>query len=134
MEDTIEVKQLSAGLNDLSKKIHELNVKKGFYDEQPSKDRQLMLVVSEVSEAYESVRKNLVADSVFVKESTIFPINLVSNKEFKIYVKDTEEDEIADSIIRLLDYCGNHGIDIDAHINLKLAYNQSRPYKHGKNF
>jgi len=48
------------------------------------------------------------------------------------YVKDTFEDELADTIIRILDLCGYLGIDIDEHINLKMAYNRERPYKHNK--
>lgn len=131
----MKIEQLSTGLNDLAKKVHELNVAKGFYDEQPSKDRQIMLVVSELSEAYESVRKGRKANKDFVDVVTESNNYMMCIKEdFELFVKDTEEDEIADAVIRLLDYCGNRGINLDAHINLKLAYNQLRPYKHGKQF
>jgi NTP pyrophosphatase (non-canonical NTP hydrolase) len=54
--------------------------------------------------------------------------------QFKAVVKDTFEDEIADTIIRLFDLCGWLGIDIHKHIMLKLNYNSTRPYKHGKAF
>ena len=128
----MKIEQLSTGLNDLAKKVHGLNVAKGFYDEQPSKDRQIMLVVSELSEAYESVRKGRKAHKDFVEVTT--ESSSCMKEDFELFVKDTEEDEIADAVIRLLDYCGNRGINLDAHINLKLAYNQLRPYKHGKNF
>lgn len=37
----------------------------------------------------------------------------------------------ADVIIRVLDYCGYAGIDIDAAISQKHEYNKSRPYRHG---
>lgn len=128
----MQVKQLSTGLNDLAKKVHGLNVAKGFYDEQPTKDRQIMLVVGELAEAHEATRKGKTAHKDFVSVATG---SLEADKgDFELYVKDTEEDEIADAVIRLLDYCGNRGIDLDAHINLKLAYNQSRPYRHGKQF
>lgn len=39
--------------------------------------------------------------------------------------------ELADVIIRVLDYCGYAGIDIDAAISQKHEYNKSRPYRHG---
>lgn len=39
--------------------------------------------------------------------------------------------ELADAIIRILDYCGYAGIDIDAAISQKHEYNKSRPYRHG---
>ena len=39
--------------------------------------------------------------------------------------------ELADCIIRILDYCGKVGIDVDGAIRLKHEYNKGRPYKHG---
>ena len=39
--------------------------------------------------------------------------------------------ELADVIIRILDYCAYAGIDIDAAISEKHEYNKSRPYRHG---
>jgi len=52
--------------------------------------------------------------------------------EFEVMVKSSFEDEIADTIIRLLDLCAAHDIDIDWHIKAKLRYNRLRPAKHGK--
>ena len=49
-------------------------------------------------------------------------------------IKDTVQDEIADAIIRLLDFSHKFGIDLDFHIKAKLEYNASRPYKHGKTY
>jgi len=40
--------------------------------------------------------------------------------------------EFADIIIRVLDACAAYGIDIDAAITEKMAYNETRPYKHGR--
>jgi hypothetical protein len=39
--------------------------------------------------------------------------------------------EIADAIIRLLDYCGKEKIDIEQAVRIKMLYNEGRPYKHG---
>jgi hypothetical protein len=39
--------------------------------------------------------------------------------------------EIADVIIRALHFSGKHGIDIERAIAEKMAYNETRPYKHG---
>ena len=35
---------------------------------------------------------------------------------------------------RKLDLCGHLGIDLEAAIDLKMAYNETRPFKHGKRF
>ncbi len=48
--------------------------------------------------------------------------------------KDTFEDEIADTIIRLCDLCGELNIDIEKQIAWKMEYNKKREHKHGKNF
>lgn len=39
--------------------------------------------------------------------------------------------ELADVIIRIFDYCYNNRIDIEAAIAGKMAYNATRPYRHG---
>lgn len=42
--------------------------------------------------------------------------------------------ELADAVIRIADLCGHLGIDLEAAIDLKMAYNETRPFKHGKRF
>lgn len=39
--------------------------------------------------------------------------------------------ELADIIIRVLDICAHHGIDIEQAIEDKMAFNAHRPYRHG---
>ena len=39
--------------------------------------------------------------------------------------------ELADCMIRILDYCGHAGIDIEEAIRIKHEYNKTRPYRHG---
>lgn len=119
-------------LNELSKGIHEMNVKKGFYENKKEIGTMLMLIVSELSEALEADRINKHADL-----QNFIDCKNMSNDEvfaFKSTIKDTFEDEIADSIIRLFDLCGYLNIDIDTHIKLKLDYNKTRENKHGKNY
>lgn len=69
--------------------------------------QRLMLIVSEVSEALEALRK---------KDKSNF------------------EEEIADVAIRLADLCGGMDIDLEAEIQKKMEKNKNRPYKHGKEF
>ena len=40
--------------------------------------------------------------------------------------------EMADVIIRALDFCAGYEIDIEEAIKLKMEYNKGRPYMHGK--
>lgn len=131
------MKKLLKGLNEASKRIHEDAVLKGFYDEPREVGTLLMLVVSELSEALEADRKSKFAEPVdrFVwfddwelKDKSFDRLN------FQEYFKDSHEDEIADTIIRLLDYAGYKGIDLEWHIEQKLKYNKTRPLKHGKSY
>lgn len=39
--------------------------------------------------------------------------------------------EMADVIIRVLHFCGKHGIDIGRAVREKMLHNDSRPFKHG---
>ena len=40
--------------------------------------------------------------------------------------------EMADCLIRILDWFGHEGLDVDAIVREKMEYNRTRPYKHGK--
>jgi NTP pyrophosphatase (non-canonical NTP hydrolase) len=112
-------------IKDLCKQAHNLAKEKGFWDLyengtviQRNIPELLMLIVSELGEACEALRKN--------------------NKQDKSYntvwKKDTFEDEISDVFIRLGDMCEALGIDIEWQIEKKMEYNKTRPHKHGKAF
>ena len=132
--------KLCAGLNDAAKTIHEDNKRKGFWDNKRETGTLLMLCVSELAEALEADRKNKKAQlNKFVGFSNMGfdkDYNTYLNEDaipsFETNIKDTFEDEVADTVIRILDLCGAMGIDIERHINLKLKYNRSRERMHGK--
>jgi hypothetical protein len=134
-------------LNDIAKLIFEENQKKGFWLKDPSKRNKsevLMLIVSELAEAQEALRDNDTIYSRFVSPSDAYKradMNILADKNIELFkenfksdIKDTFEDEIVDTIIRLFDLCGALEINISEHIPLKLAYNKTRPHKHGKKF
>lgn len=127
-------------LNKLSKQIYEGNKLRGFDVAKENIGQSLMLVVSELAEALEADRKgkyaNLEVFENYMAEDDINEgdLDLYFKQSFQETIKDTFEDEIADSIIRLFDLCGGLGIDIEKHIELKLRYNSTRAYKHGKRY
>lgn len=109
--------------------VHNCAKEKGFWDKEPNIPGLLMLCVSELAEAMESDRKDKLANI------GTFEINVKLGGEFKEnfeeYIKDSFEDELADTIIRIFDICGGLNINIEKHIELKMKYNQMRSFMNG---
>jgi len=101
-------------LNDLSKQIHQNAKDKGFWDSPRNTGELFMLIISEASEALEAHRKGRKAD--LKKFALPNNGNVTDEQWFKISfencVKDTTADEIADVVIRILDYCASQEIEI----------------------
>lgn len=96
-------------INDFIESAYMNALEHGFHDEKTSFEHQMMLVISEISEAVEADRKNRHAalglfDHCF-KDSGDF------NNEFISFIKDGVEDELADVCIRLFDMCGYFEIE-----------------------
>lgn len=131
-------------LNTLAKHVYQDNKAKGFWDDceiidkidnievggsnisredlqrfkedfKKSKLSQMIaLQHSELSEALEADRNNLMDD--------------------KLPHRSGLEVELADALIRIMDTAGGLDLDIGGAVLEKLAYNKSRPYKHGKDY
>ena len=128
-------------INTLIELSHATAKEKGFWDSERNLPELLMLTVSELSEALEALRKehksspDIVASLYNSYVEDPHPMDAETFKhEFQSHVKNSFEDEIADTAIRLFDLCGGLGIDLETHILLKINYNKLRGYKHGKSF
>lgn len=192
-------------LNELARKIHESNKLRGFDAAQDNIGQSLMLIVGEISEAMDAHQcgrfadmKEYDAEIKYLAEN--FPTANIEGgfllNPFEKYIKNTFEDELADIVMRTLDFCAAFGVDIDEaysetcssvrdnvgealfnatsaitsyynfakrydkmtsvhiarpihivktlairhdidikkHIELKMRYNETRPYKHGKRY
>jgi|TARA_R110000868_G_scaffold279694_2_gene539766 NTP pyrophosphatase (non-canonical NTP hydrolase) len=123
-------------IKEIQKEIHKVNVKKGFWvGGDRNVGEMLMLVVSELGEAIEAHRsgRKALVELFNVKEIDRTEPSDYQN-DFEQCIKDTFEDEVADAVIRIMDMCEGLGIDLERHIDLKLEYNRTRPYKHGKKY
>lgn len=98
-------------LNDLSQQVHTANIKWWQNPEtgKPiprNKGELLALIHSEISEALEGERKDLMDD--------------------KLPHRKMAEVELVDAIIRILDYAGAYGYDLQGAFDEKMAFNATR--------
>ena len=103
-------------------------VKVGRYDKALTnwQGNKLMLIVSEVVEAHDELRKGHAANRTYYPDMTVNGV--MSSKPEGV------PSELADVVIRVLDFCYTEGIDLEAIINEKLAFNATRERLHGKTF
>ena len=121
-------------MEQLIKRAHQVAKDKGFWETERNVPEMLMLVVSELAEALEALRKDhyaykSIADALF-KDIEINKyddeFNIMSGPwkaGFEKNIKSSFEDELADVAIRLFDLCGGLGVDLEKHIELKMMYN-----------
>ncbi len=108
--------------------IHETAKAKGWWEGDRSPLDIHMLIVTEIAEATEEVR-NKKPDIYQVQSGQIV---LPSNPEWMPNVKpEGEAIELADAVIRIMDYFGFKGWNLEEVMGLKMDYNNSRSYRHG---
>ena len=108
-------------LETFAKESHQISLDHGFKND--NLDQRLMLIVDEISEAHEELRKGKDPQEVYYANSHI--------------TRDKPEGfgiELADAVIRILDLSEAYGLEIVTLLELKQAYNKTRPFKHGKKF
>ena len=128
--------EVPGGINDLACAIYERNVEKGFYEKEKNIGEMLCLIHSEVSEALEADRNRSYAMLTEPQRNVLMCWTGSDDfiNDYKLKVKGTFEEEMADIFIRLLDMCAFKGIDIEFHVKAKMRYNLSREKYHGKKY
>ena len=134
---------MSKGLNELRDEAHRIAREHGFKDASIPED--FMLMVSEISEALEDHRAGRLAHEMHYENKRVPTPEGEKMCEVHHYLmgdghcscfRDDKKpcgipSELADVVIRVLHFCGKHGINIEAAVTEKMTYNETRPYKHG---
>lgn len=96
-------------LNALKDRAYKTAVAHGFHEEEKPDAYWLGLVMSEMGEAINADRKGLHGDAVLFNDDLA---KMPFKDSFEAHIKDTVEDEIADIVIRLLDFAGMKGYEL----------------------
>lgn len=102
-----------------TKRAYDTACKHGFHDQELPDEHWLMLVVTEVAEMVEADRTRKRAHmGMFKHNITTKQPREQKNAHwcfcFETFIKDSFEDEMADTCIRLLDLAGLRGIEVDS--------------------
>ena len=100
----------------LQAQVYAANEAQGFWDgADDNTASKIALMHSELSEALEADRKGIESDDKIPEFTGL-------------------EAELADAVIRILDFSGRHNLRLGEAIQAKLLFNLTRPYKHGKKY
>lgn len=100
----------------LANDIHRNACKHGWHEQKHYDSHFVMMIVSELGECVNAERKGKYADRLmFEKNSDTPQINPEGHWKFcfETFIKDTVEDELADSVIRMLDLAKDKGFNIE---------------------
>lgn len=115
---------------------------KGWNKDRRTFGDELILIVSELVEALEAYREagfeewetyQLVINGVKMPKMTLEQCLVIFGEEFTIPPPRREgvAPELAGTLVRLLDTCARHNIDLGKEFRQEMDYNWGREYRHG---
>lgn len=119
-------------INQFAREVHENAVKHGWWDDNPSFERILLMCHSEISEAVDEYRRGM--PMMYVLQGFDDGTKHMETDMTRWTPEDKPEGvavEMGDCLIRILDWFAAQGLDVEAILTAKHAYNKGRSYRHG---
>lgn len=107
-------------LNQLADRINDWATTKGWNEKQDSFGDICALFHTEISEAYEEWRKGINVGEVYYN----------TDKD-GLEKPEGPGIELADLVIRVLHFAASRGLNLESLVEMKMEYNELRPYRHG---
>ena len=130
--------ELGKRLDVLTGRIDAINRANGWYDEGRTFGDGIALIHSEVSEALEAFRDHGFKTLLRFQSDDGYALLPPEDSNAQRWMEsgtipkpEGVASEMADIIIRVLDECSRQNLDITDALRTKLAYNETRGYKHG---
>ena len=92
---------------------------------------KIMLMVSELAEGVEELRAGHLAHETYYSGKTGMFAEQLFREGTPVLKPEGLPSELADTVIRILDFCHTEEIDLQSMIQEKLDFNQTRGIKHG---
>ena len=111
--------------NELRDRAYQCACRHGFHDKEYSDEYWLMLIITEISEAVNADRNGRKANVDFFKRKYS---GSDSKFGYEKLIKGSVEEELADVVIRFLDYAGLNKISIDDRIILSYTVTKKKSF------
>jgi hypothetical protein len=123
---------------DLQNRVHRRAVDKGWWNAERTVGDLIALMHSELTEALEEFRQGRLPDEIYYTCHEVGP----DGNEVRKFTASSREEcggasfvrpegvavQLGDCIIRILDFCGRWGIDLESLLDHKVAYNEKFRY------
>ena len=120
-----QAQEVLDSITKLRDECYEVSKSKGWWDDDKRTFGDFIsLMHSELSEALEEFRNGHIPTEIYYANKDIVNMKPFSKPE-GIPI------ELADVIIRIMDFCGGYNIDIASALDDKIRYNKTRPHRHG---